>query len=63
MPVFQKKDMDNRNRETTIPVQLPEELKEELEDLKKEKFPEKTEEELYWLAVRTGLDKWKGKKE
>lgn len=63
MPVFQKNDMDKRNGKTIIPVQLPEELREELEGLKKAKFPEKTEVELYCLAVRTGLDKWKGKNE
>jgi len=42
--------------ETIIPLQLTKELQEELARLKRETFPEKTEEELCWMVVRLGLD-------
>lgn len=45
-----------KKKETKIEVPVPEELREEFARLKKEQFPEKTEEELYWLAVRMALD-------
>lgn len=48
--------MGKEKKETSIPVQMPAELQEEFTRLKEEWFPEKTEEELYWLAVRIALD-------
>lgn len=43
-------------KETTILVDMPEEVRKELEYIREEYFPDKTEEELCRLALRRGLD-------
>ena len=43
-------------KEIKILVDMPEEVKKELEFIREECFPDKTEEELCRLALRQGLD-------
>ena len=43
-------------RKTTILVEMSEEVRRELEFIREEYFPDKTEEELCRLALKKGLD-------
>ena len=43
-------------KEIKILLEIPEEIKKELEYVQKECFPDKTEEELCRLAIQRGLD-------
>lgn len=47
--------MENKNKQTIIPLQLPEDMQEEMEELRKQIFPEKTEEEWCSFVVQAGL--------
>ena len=54
--------MEKEKNETKIAVQVPEKLWEEISRMREEQFPETTEEEFCWLAVRMALDKRKAAK-
>ena len=42
--------------EVKICIEIPDDLKNEVKSIRSEQFPELSEEELYRLAIRWGLD-------
>jgi len=42
--------------EVTIRIEIPEELKKEVKCIRTEQFPDMSEEEVYRLAIRKGLE-------
>ena len=48
--------------EVIICIEVPNNLKNEVKSIRSEQFPELSEEELYRMAIRRGLDSKQGKR-